>query len=113
MSKKPTRSRHRVPTITEIRSDPIDDRYQREVDHSVAKLEQRYRRAQKALDAAERRAERARTQRRPIKASVADLERAVEDRRRELREIEALMMPAAYNNRDSRRRTAQHHTGSA
>lgn len=62
MSKKPTRSRHRIPAIaySPKDSEPIDERYQAEIDASMARLERMHRRAQKALDAAERRAERAR-----------------------------------------------------
>lgn len=61
MSKKPKQSRHRVPTLT-FRSDPITPDYQDEIDRSISKLELRYKKAQKALEAAEARAERARLQ---------------------------------------------------
>lgn len=58
MSKKPRRSRHRVPVL-EMVSDPIDERYQREVDYSTSRLERAYRKAQAALEAAQRRADKA------------------------------------------------------
>ena len=114
MSKKPRRSRHRIPACALVpRSDPIDERYQAEIDASMARLQQRYRKAQKALAAAERRAEQARCELEcAVRQSAAKRARQrydrllliVEDRRRELRAIELLMMPAAYNSRDSKLR---------
>lgn len=59
MSKKPKKSRHRVP-FREMASDPITEDYQAEVDHSTAELERRYARAEKALERAKQKAERAR-----------------------------------------------------
>jgi hypothetical protein len=57
VSKKPARSRHRIPACAlQSRLEPISERYQTEVDMSTTRLEQRYRRAQKALEAAEQRA---------------------------------------------------------
>lgn len=190
MSKKPKRSRHRVPTIHVMRSDPVTAEYQREVDASVARLEARYRKAQKGLAAAELRAQRARDEAQRLtekqaearrvaehrlaeeqrlteyieqiraaaqrarvasaraalerqqqavtaqrnaatearrqaaravrdrneviarhRTTIATLDADIAERRRELREIERLMMPDHYNNRDSRRRTAQHQAG--
>lgn len=58
MSKKPKRSRHRVPALS-VMSDPVDAEYQAEVDLSMAHLEKRYAKAQKALAAAELKAQRA------------------------------------------------------
>jgi len=55
------KSRHRVPAL-DYKCDPISPEYQSEVDRSVSKLEARYRKAQKALQVAESRAERARCQ---------------------------------------------------
>jgi hypothetical protein len=120
MAKKPHKSRHRIPTCAlEPRSDPIDERYQAEIDASMAHLERRYRRGQKALEAAERRAQRAA---RELEAAIGAAARRarqrrydtllliVEDRRRELREIELLMYPDGYG-RDSRRRHVRQEAG--
>lgn len=189
MSKKPRQSRHRIPRL-ELKSDPITPEYQAEVDRSVAKLEARYRKAQKALEVAEARAERARAQAEALarkqaeaeavaanrlaneqrlgefiarikeaaknarvaearaalerqqaeavakrnaetarrreeakaarerqaliaksRAAITSLESEVAERRRELREIELLMMPGHYAGRDHRKHTAQHTAG--
>src|SRR6516225_3893379 len=154
MSKKPKQSRHRIPACAlGLKSVPIDERYQMEVDMSTHRLERAYAKAQKALAAAEARAERARQamldaearrrlreadllaeqarQQQTAQHAREDLERArrqaveearrrsqeydrllllVEDRRRELREIEKLMMPEGYG-RDSRLRVARHESG--
>src|SRR6516225_5204812 len=149
MSKKPKQSRHRIPACAlGLKSDPIDERYQMEVDMSTHRLERAYAKAQKALAAAEARAERARQamldaearrrlreadllaeqarQQQTAQHAREDLERVkearrrsqeydrllllVEDRRRELREIEKLMMPEGYG-RDSRLRVARHESG--
>jgi len=59
MSKKPKQSRHRIP-ILELKADPINEQYQAEIEQSVARLEARYRKAEKALEAAEVKADRAR-----------------------------------------------------
>jgi membrane protein involved in colicin uptake len=185
-TKKPRQSRHRVPPLTMV-SDGVDDDYQAEVDASVARLEARYRKAEKALAAAEDKAERKRlvaealaekhrqaeaaaahraeeesrlteyierikeaaknsrvaearaelerkhreaverrnaqtAQRKTEAKAVRDFEKqiaaarassvslqgAVVERRRELREIELLMMPGNYSGRDHRKRAGQH-----
>jgi hypothetical protein len=124
VSKKPKQSRHRVPTFVlenALQGESISERYQGEVDASVAKLERRYAKAQKALEAAERRAEKVRlaaevaaTRGAKVKAERehSRLLLLVEDRRQELKEIEKLMMPATYMGRDRRRRVrARHETG--
>jgi len=117
VSKKPHRSRHRVPTLAAVVSDPVDERYQCEVDYSTARLEKAWRKAQAGLEAAERRSAKA--------AQVAHrslhnvrlqrehqrLIRLVEVRRAELREVEKLMTPEAYASRDGRRRLVRHETG--
>ncbi|MEN6535089.1 MAG: hypothetical protein ABFD89_15600 [Bryobacteraceae bacterium] len=193
MSKKPPRSRHRIPSfVLEQKSDPIDDRYEVEVEASTARLERRYRKLQKALANAEAKASRIAEETARLAAAKADAERiaahraeeesklaqrineireaakrarvdqqrreierqrgevarkraalielrkreaqqarereiqirrkaaesltlaqTIEERRRELREIERLMMPDVYNNRDSRKRGARHETGAA
>lgn len=96
MSKKPQKSRHRVP-VREMVSDPIDDRYQREVDYSTARLERAWRKAQAALEASRRKAERAAL---AAAANLADvrlqrehrrLDREVAERMTELLRIEQLM----------------------
>jgi hypothetical protein len=120
MPKKPKHSRHRIPDCAlQPKSDPIDDRYQAEIDASVGRLEARYRRAEKALAAAERRAETARAELEAAAASSARAARQrrydrllliVEDRRRELREIERLMAADGYG-RDSRRRHIRQESG--
>jgi hypothetical protein len=188
MSKKPKVSRHRVPALA-MTSDLVDADYQSEVDSSIDKLERRYQKAQKALEAAEAKAERARIHAQQLaekqrdaelvaanrlanesqlseyidrikiaakesrvaeareqlerkhrdavarrnaetvkrkteakalrerehlirqsKSTYAALERAVAERRREVREIELLMMPGNYAGRDHRKRGAQHYT---
>src|SRR6516165_4192256 len=101
MSKKPKRSRHRIPTCAlQPRSDPISDRYWAEVWASTARLERQYRKAAKALEAAEQRAEKAhaavqaaqtRAANRQAQRHYDKLLLIVEDRRRELRIIEGLM----------------------
>jgi hypothetical protein len=76
MSKKPKRSRHRIPLCAlEPRSEPVTPEYQAEVDASMDRLERRYRKAQKALEAAEARAERARVH-------AAELERKQQEQER-------------------------------
>ena len=59
MSKKPKQSRHRVPVLA-VAEAIIDDDYQTEIDQSQSRLEARYRKAEKALAAAEVKAERSR-----------------------------------------------------
>lgn len=120
MSKKPKRSRHRIPDCAlELRADPIDERYQWEIDQSVAHLERRYQKAQKALEAAERRVENVRLaieaaartgDRRRAERDYDKLQLIVEERRRELREVERLMKPAV-SGRDGRRRQVRHDAG--
>ena len=61
MSKKPKRSRHRVPTLA-MASDEVTTEYQGEVDASMERLRRRYEKAQKALAQSEEKAERARRQ---------------------------------------------------
>lgn len=61
MSKKPKQSRHRVPVLAVVEA-VIDDVYQAEIDQSQSRLEARYRKAEKALAAAEIKAERTRVQ---------------------------------------------------
>lgn len=190
MSKKPRRSRHRHPTDYVRPADPIDDRYQAEIDRSISRLTKQYEAAEKHLAALEKRAGRARlhaeqlesaqarhesiaanrienerllseriatikeaaknqrvaaakaklqaqhdatvrerariTAERKAQAKAArareeqirkshraivDLQGEIEERRRELREIERLMMPATYGGRDSRLRKVRHETG--
>lgn len=115
MSKKPKCSRHRVPTLTMV-SDPVTPEYQAEVDRSMARLERRHVKAQKALEAAEKRAAKAAVAAQNIrdhKAQVRhrDLLAVVEERRRELHQIELLMMPSNYSGRDGHRRHARHESG--
>lgn len=115
------RSRHRIPDCAlELKPDPISDRYWREVWASTARLERQYRKAQNALAAAERRAEKARravtaaigrASNRQAQRQLDQLLLVVEERRRELREMELLMIPSDYNGRDSRRRTVRHESG--
>ena len=92
MSKKPKRSRHRVPAPQTMRSDPISERYQIEVDYATNRLQRRYERALKARDAAQARLLAAIE--RDAKAShLAELRRQVEIREYELGEIMKLMQP--------------------
>lgn len=192
MSKKPKQSRHRVPPDYVRPADPIDERYQAEIDRSVSRLTKRYEAAERRLKQLEVKAERAEenaknlaaakaaseavaanrienerllteriatikaaaktarveaarvrlqkqhdsvvvernriSQQRKLEAkaardreeqirrsriSLAGLQESIEERRRELREIERLMMPSSYGNRDSRARSARHETGAA
>jgi chromosome segregation ATPase len=99
MSKKPARSRHRIPTLAVRPSDPVDDRYQAEIDASVGRLTRRYEAAQKRLQAAEAKAERLANivQPKPTeRRHLAELMHEVQRRREELAEIERLMMPGDY-----------------
>ncbi len=112
---KVRKSRHRIPTLT-MTSDPIDERYQAEVDAATNRLERRHRRAQLALQKAEARALRAQqlhaTQPSRANRDIRNsLERLVEQRRRELRDIERLMLPNHYAAGDSRRRRVCHRHG--
>lgn len=98
-------------------SDPVDERYQREVDYSSARLERAYRKAAHALEAAEKRAARAeaaftrnvRSTR--LRGDHVRLQALVEERRRELRQIAALMIPATVAGRDAHRRHVRQETG--
>lgn len=80
MSKKPKRSRHRVPTTTVIVSDYVEPEYQAEVDSSMERLERRFRKAQKALQVAEAKAERARVHAEHLAAQQAEAERVAANR---------------------------------
>lgn len=190
MSRRQKRTRHRIPAVAlELKSDPIDERYWAEVEASTSRLERQYRKATKALAAAEAKAERKRlhierlveqqreaariaerraaeeqrlleyiqrikiaAQESRINAARAEIERqrsdaiarqkaqaaarktaarvvrereqliiqqrreqdalllTVENRRRELHEIERLMQAEGYG-RDSKRRLARHESG--
>ncbi|SHU20739.1 Uncharacterised protein [Mycobacteroides abscessus subsp. abscessus] len=79
MSKKPKRSRHRIPTLT-ITSDPITPEYQAEVDASMERLRRRYEKAQKALADAEARAERAAVHAENLARKQAEAERVAANR---------------------------------
>lgn len=86
MSKKPKQSRHRVPTIT-MTSDEVTDDYQAEVDASMERLRRRYDKAQKALLAAEAKAERARIHAEELAAKQAESERIAQNRELEERRL--------------------------
>jgi len=58
---KPRKSRHRIPVLAVVEA-VIDDVYQAEIDQSQSRLEARYRKAEKALAAAEIKAQRSRVQ---------------------------------------------------
>lgn len=113
MSKKPHKSRHRVPVLSDPESATLDERYQREVDYSSSRLERAYRKAQNALAAAEKRAAKAEAayvrnvRNVRLRRDHERLQILVEDRRAELRQIELLMTPEAYRTRDGRRRTVR------
>lgn len=99
MSKHPKASRHRIPTLVVRPSDPIDERYQAEIDHSVNKLTRKYESARKRLEVAEKRAEKlinTRSRKRARDDELAGLMRVIEARRAELHELERLMMPGDY-----------------
>ena len=118
MSRK--QSRHRIPSCAlEVKPEPISDRYWAEVWASTARLERQHRKAVKALEAAEKRAAKAqaelqravsRAANRQAQQKLDALLLVVEDRRRELRQIEHLMRPDGYG-RDSRLRTVRHEAG--
>lgn len=113
---KTKKSRHRTPVV-QVRSDPVDERYQAEVDACTRRLEARYRKAEAALERAERRAAVARQElertptSRASKSYYQRLQELVDQRREELLEIERLMMPTAFGGRDSRRRLVRHESG--
>lgn len=108
--KQHKKSWHRVPPLT-MSSDPVDERYQAVVDKCTSRLEERYRKAQEALQRAEGNAQKAR-QRKADSDKTKKLQQLVELRRQELEEIErTLMMPTVLlGGRDSRRRTVRHET---
>lgn len=100
--------KHNVPACA-YRSDPVTPEYQAEVDHSTGKAMAAWRRAQRRLEAAERRHLKAReavarssTRTRAKELAVAA--ELVELRREELQQIEALMKaaPAAAHHRGNR-----------
>jgi hypothetical protein len=104
-------SRHRIPTAVlerAIEPDVVDDRYQAQVDANMARVERRYRHAQKALQVAVDKAARA-EQRLASETHMRQLQSEVDRRRRELAAIEALMMPTDYASRDHRGRGAVKH----
>lgn len=97
---KTRKSRHRHPVDLMLKSDVITAEYQHEVDRSTAKLEREYAQAQKRLESAERRAEKAgpkppqqskRSTARGRDKKLMDLWEEVEARRQELMSIERLM----------------------
>lgn len=93
MSKKPKHSRHRVPAqALVVRSDPVDERYQVEVDYATTRLQRRYERSLKARDAVLRRL-RAAIERNAKASYLAELRRQLEIREYELEEIVKLMQP--------------------
>lgn len=97
---------HHVPARA-IRSDPVTPEYQAEVDRSTDKAMAEWRRAQKRLEAAERRLARMQEVRISARSRARDLAVAlelVELRREELLRIEALMKsaPAAAQYRGTR-----------
>jgi len=101
MSKKPKQSRHRVPALS-MSSESVDQKYQAEVDASIAHLEKRYAKAHKALEAAEAKAERARLQAERLAEQQAAAERAAQKRLEEearLGEYIALIKQAAKDAR--------------
>lgn len=77
MSKKPSQSRHRIPAFVldnAMQCDPIDDRYQAEIDASMAKLERQFAKAQKAHEAALAKQERLRERTEALAAKKAEQE---------------------------------------
>lgn len=59
MSKKPKRSRHRIPSFVFSQPDEITPEYQAEIDRSMERLAREFEKARKAAEAAERRKDRA------------------------------------------------------
>lgn len=101
MSKKPKKSRHRIPTLS-MTSDPVDADYQAEVDASMERLRKRYERAEKALVAAEAKAERSREQAERLAAKQQEAERVLANRKAEeerLQQYIANIKLAAQNAR--------------
>lgn len=103
MSKRPRQSRHRIPDCALTpKSEPIDDHYQAEIDASIEHLERRYRKAQKALEAAEAKAERSRQHaerlaQQQVEADRIAVHRAAEEQR--ANEYVARIKDAAKNAR--------------
>lgn len=91
MSKKPKKSRHRVP-VWDMRSDEISDRYQIEVDYATNRLMRRYEKALKFRDAAQQRLTKA-IESKAKDSRLAELRRQLEIREYELMEIVKLMQP--------------------
>lgn len=86
MSKKPNRSRHRIPTCAlAVESDPVDERYQAEIDASVDHLQRRLLKAEKALEAAEAKADRSRQHADRLAQQRAEAERIALHREEEER----------------------------
>lgn len=86
---KPTRAQ----LAAAFRNDPITPEYQAEIDRTMEKTRVEYERAQRRLDAAERKLRRAHRQRnaRNRKRQIAELEILVELRRAELEQIHRIM----------------------
>ena len=76
----------------QMRSDPIGERYQTEVDYSTNRLQHRYEQALKARDAAQRKLAAA-IEKSSKQSRVAELRRQVDIREFELAEIMKLMQP--------------------
>ena len=90
---KRKKSRHRIPECALVmRSDPISERYQTEVDYSTSRLQRRYEHALKARDAALRRLNLA-VQESAKNSRLAELRRQVDIREYELAQIVRLMQP--------------------
>lgn len=98
---KHRKSRHRIPVL--VATEPvIDDAYQAEIDQSIARLEAKYRKAKKALAAAELKAERARVHADNLARKQADAQLVAENRLRNeqrLSEFIERIKDAAKNSR--------------
>lgn len=97
-------SRHRHPTHITPRVEPISERYQAEIDHSMSKLTRRYEKAKKSLEALERAEAWAVTKggKSRNQTETRRMEALIEQRRAELREIQMLMMPGDYTGSGNR-----------
>lgn len=115
MSKKPKKSRHKVPVSQLWRSDPITPEYQAEVDRSTERLQREYEKALKAKERAERRRERAEKNKRIAeeqRLSAAKRRKAEREYEQRLREYEDAYnefkrmerMVTAYPIKDNSRR---------
>lgn len=96
--------RHKINHGWQRPSDPVSDRYQRQIDASLRKAEKAWRKAQKAVERAERVASQ-----RPTPETIAardEARRLVLQRLDELREIEELMRTPTHAPA-----TAVHRTG--